>query len=418
MIATIQSSRIFIQFQCWIPFFLGVSLFAVPISESGRSIFVGIALALILMTPSYRKELVSTLSKPWCQALLGLLLLTFIACIWSPASSYEKISMIKKYSKLLFLPLLAVGFCEPRTRRIGLHAFLAAMLITCLLSLSKAAGLLTYNGGESGQVFRNHIMTGLMMSFAAYLSAWFCLKEQTSWRYLYALFVIVFSYQILFISSGRTGYVIYALMMFVFMVQTIPWRKLGFALMLGCSLFALSYYQSPIMQAAIKNVADGLHQYDHGNKNTSIGYRMQFHAFAKKLFLRHPIIGNGTGSYTYLFRKEDPVPAWQDIRKSPNKLFEPHSQYWLIASEFGLLGIGVLLFFFGSLLVASLRLDSMKNMAIALILLFMVGNLSDSLLFYSGTGYFFLILMGLCLGEEQTRQNGRGALEGNSVSDY
>ena len=79
---------------------------------------------------------------------------------------------------------------------------------------------------------------------------------------------------------------------------------------------------------------------------------------------------------------------------------EPHSQYWLIASEFGLLGCISFVFFLGCLIGASLRLKTLKPLAFAVLLPFIAGCWSDSLLFYSGTGYFFILFMALCLGEQ------------------
>ncbi len=398
----IKSSWFNVQLQLWVPFLL---------AETAKSIFIGFVVALIVFTPAYRKDLVSMIAQPWCQALLVFFFIACVACVWSPASTYEKTSILKKYEKLLLLPILAVGFRDPRARRFGFYTFIAAMFITCLLSMLKAVGLLTYNGPDPGQVFNNHIMTGLMMAFATYLSALLFVREKGKVRFFYATLVLFFSYQILFINPGRTGYVVYVLLMIVLMVQILSWRKAVLAVILGGSLFTMSYYQSSTMHSAVGVGVDDVRQYHQGNKDTPIGYRMQFHAFAKKIWLRHPWFGSGTGSYTHFYRKENPVPSWKEIQTAPKSyLFEPHSQYWLVAAEFGLLGGVSLLFFFGGLFVASLRLHSMRTVAIALILSFMVGNLSDSLLFYSGTGHFFLLFMAMCLGEEQQlRTEGRMA---------
>ncbi len=408
MLLAIKSSRLTAQCQLWVPFLLAASMLAVPISPSAKSICIGIVIALIMLTKAYRQDLVAMLSKPWCQASLLLFFIALIACIWSPAFDYQKIGVLKKYMKFMFLPILVVGFRDPRARRLGSHAFLVAMAITCVLSMLKAAGMLDYNGPDHGRVFNNHIMTSFMMAFATYLSALLCTRERGGVRVFYALLALLFSYQILFINTGRMGYVVYVLLMILLMVQMLPWRKAIFAIFLGGALFAVTYYHSAPMHHIVRLGIVNYRDYQQGQKNSSIGYRLQFHAYAKKLFLRHPWFGNGTGSYTYFFRTEDPVPAWHQTpgsverpRISPKNLFEPHSQYWFLAAEFGMMGILAVFFFFGSLVVASLRLHSMRAVAIGLIVSFIVGNLSDSLLFYGGTGYFFLLFMAMCLGEEQ-----------------
>lgn len=407
MSSMIKFTQLNTQRQLCVSFLLTAFSFAVPISESARSVFLGLAIALIVLTPSYRKDLISQLSQRWCQALLLFFLIVLLACAWSPASVHQKISVLHKYIKLLFLPVLVIGFRDPRIRRFGLYAFVAAMFVTCLGSMLKASGLLTYHGPNPGDVFRNHIMTGFMMSFATYLTALFFIREHGRVRFLYATLTLLFSYQILFINTGRTGRVVYVLLMLLLMVQSLSWRRVLLALVMSSTLLSVSYYQNPALQSVIDQRVAKVLTYHQEVKNDPIGWRIQFHAYAKKLFLKHPWFGNGTASYNYFFRKEDPVPSWHYGRVSTKqKLFEPHSQYWLVADEFGLLGILALLFFFGSLLVASLQLKSMRMLAIASILAFMIGSLSDSILFYSGTGYFFLLFMGICLGESHSVGNG------------
>lgn len=60
---------------------------------------------------------------------------------------------------------------------------------------------------------------------------------------------------------------------------------------------------------------------------------------------------------------------------------------------------------FFSLLQASRKLDEMKMLSFAMIVSYMIGNLSDSLLFYSGSGYFFIFFMAIFLGEELEIKN-------------
>ncbi len=105
--------------------------------------------------------------------------------------------------------------------------------------------------------------------------------------------------------------------------------------------------------------------------------------------------GNGSASFQYLYHEENPIPA------RGRELLEPHSQYWLIAAEWGILGLAALTFFFAGLWIACWRLKTMRPLAMAIFLPFVLACYTDSLLLYSGTGYFFLMMMALCLGENE-----------------
>jgi len=385
------------QFRLISYFFLVSALFFVPVSSSGKSIAIGVALGFIVLNPNFRTKLVSLSKKHWFQATILLFTYALIACFWGPATLHEKLLVISKYTKWLTLPVLVIGFSNKTVRHLSMHAFLFAMVITCVVSL---CNFFYFNSPDPGAVFRNHIMTGFMMSFAAYLSTLFAYRASGVQRLCYGLLVTLFSFQVLFVNTGRTGYVIYVMMLGLLAVQYLSWRKMLLALCVGGCCLGLVFLSSTTLRTGVNGLVSEYEHYQKDNKDTSLGYRLQFHAFAKQLFNRNPILGNGTASFTASYRIEQPVDSWS------RRLLEPHSNYWLILSEYGLVGGGIFLFLFVSLLLESLKMSTMRPVALALILPFIIGNLSDSLLFYSGTGYFFILVMALCLGErEDTKAN-------------
>ncbi|WP_412754480.1 O-antigen ligase family protein [Legionella donaldsonii] len=377
-----------------VPFLLVTTLFLLPMSSSGKSIGMALSVVAILLSPSYRSELAGLFAKPWCKAALILFGIALLACFWSPANFSERFFVVEKYSKLLYLPLLVVGFRDAKTRKTGLHAFLCAIFITCALSILKFHGFLQSLAIDPDNVFRNHIITGFMVAFATYLSLLLAYRHQgLKGRIAYVLLAAIYSYQELFINIGRTGYVVYLLMMGILVLQLCSWRQAIAGILLISSAFTLAYFKYPLINEHVNSIAKELNRYQNNDKNSAVGYRLQFHDFAHKLFNQHPVFGNGTGSFTYYFRTEKPVPAWGP------KLLEPHNQYWLVAAEFGIVGFAALLFLFVSLIRASWQLNTTRAIAFAMLIPFLLGNLSDSLLFYSGSGYFFLLFMALCLGE-------------------
>lgn len=383
--------------QTWVAFFLAATLFAIPLSSSAKSILIVTSLGLIAFSPAYRRDLLAIISQPWCKAALLLFFVAVLASAWGPATFREKMNEIEKYSKLLYLPILAVGFRDAYARHLGLHGFLLAMFITFIASILMHAGVYSMNDVEAGGIFRNHIMTGYMMAFAAYLSGLFFYQQRGKTRILYAILTVLFSFHVLFVNNGRTGYVVYLLLMALLMLQLFSWRQALVGILLGCTLVVVTFYQSPVMHDAVNRAVEDYHLYKKNEKDTAIGYRLQFHDYAYSLFKRHPWLGNGTASFAHLYHEENPIPT------RGTKLMEPHSQYWLVASEFGLLGCFALVLFFASLFVSSLRLKSLRPVALAVLLPFIAGNLSDSLLYYSGTGYFFILFMALCLGSESRK---------------
>jgi O-antigen ligase len=380
----------------WAHIFLPLTLLTLPVSSSAKSLFLILSLIAILLVPKYRQDIMRMMSAPYVKAAFCLFGLVVLGCFWSHANIHQKVFELEKYSKYLYLPILIIGFQQKSTRDMALKGFLFAMCFVCILSTVKHLGFLQAYAFDPNFIFRNHIITGIMVSFAAYLSALFCYRATSYKKLNYAPIILLLSYQLLFVNSGRTGYVFFFLLCLIFLVQTCNWKKTCLGFMALIVFFSAAYLNSPVIQTRVSDSVSQLKDYQQDKKDTEIGLRLQFHHYAYDLFKRHPVVGNGTGGFTYAFSKDNPVPFWMDLK---GKLLEPHSQYWFIASEFGMLGLTVLCLFFAALVHASRQLKQMKPIAFALIITFLIGNLSDSLLFYSGSGYFFLLMIALCLGE-------------------
>lgn len=371
---------------------LSISLFALPFSSSGKSIAVLLALLGIVLNPICRGRITLFLKQPWCLMANLFFFTVVLACFWGPADIHEKIHVVEKYSKLLYLPIIASGFMYPKTRYMAMHAFLAAMLIVALLTVA------AHFAGPSwvedpDKMFRNHIMIGFMMSYACYLCMMLFKRQNRGLPYL--ILAAFFSYHVFFINAGRTAYIIYLLLTLLFIVQFCTWKQAAGGLLLVSTLFVASYFFSPMMQERVDSIVVELKKFESNDKNTSLGYRIQFHDFARIMFLKHPWSGNGTGSYTNNFKTQDPVPEWGHYSR------EPHNQFWLVLAEQGVFGLALLLLFFGFLLTAAVTLPILGPVAIGMIIPFLAGNFTDSLLFYSGSGYFFILFVALALGEQE-----------------
>src|SRR3990167_10132914 len=157
----------------WVSLFLIATLFAVPVSTSAESLLLVMAMVFIVLTPDGRASLGTLLSRPWCLSGFCLFFISVLGCIWTSASMHDALVVVGKYTKLLYFPLFVIGFRARETRLLAIHAFLLAMLLTCVISLCIFVHLIDYHGDDPGFVFRNHIMTGYMMAFAAFLSAFF-----------------------------------------------------------------------------------------------------------------------------------------------------------------------------------------------------------------------------------------------------
>ena len=210
--------------------------------------------------------------------------------------------------------------------------------------------------GDPGEVFYNHIATGYMIALGVYLAGLQAFSvEVNRWQRVFFLFMVLLgTYHILFINAGRTGYLVYVILMTLLILQKLSLKKAIIGIMLFCTMILLAYFLSSSMQRSSRIMFNDIRQLQQHQKNNSLGFRIQFHQYAQSLFKEHPILGIGTGGFSYRFSKDEPVPTWG------KKLNEPHGQYWLTLAEQGLIGIVLFLFFIGTLFATALNLKETK----------------------------------------------------------
>ncbi|MDR3442624.1 MAG: O-antigen ligase family protein [Legionella sp.] len=377
------------------PFFIVLLVFFVPVSSSLKSIFLALTVVTLVFTPTYRKQIPYAFSTLWARAALVFFLYIVLAMLWSTAPFSMRLDVVEKYSKLLWLPVLSVGFISPKTRIWALNTYLFVMLITCVLSLLKYLEIVAFNSDDAGEVFYNHIVTGFMVALAVYFAGILFYQEQINkWqRAYYLMIVLIGSYQVLFLNTGRTGYVIYALLMSYLILQKTSLKKAIFGIMLLSGVLVSTYLFSPVMHERVDSLISDIEFFQKHEENTSLGFRVQFHSYARSLFEQHPIIGIGTGSFKYRFSQEQPIPAWGPT------LHEPHSQYWLTLTEQGLIGISLFLFFLATLFITALQLKETKPIFLGMLMAFGFGCFSDTIFCYSAAGSLLIIFSALSFGE-------------------
>ena|SRR3990167_308902 len=374
---------------------LSLTVFFLAISISIKSIFILLSMLAISIYNYPELKRILMLKWFWTSAILFMLIVA--GCFIDHGSWSTKFNYIHKYSKVLYLPILAIGFRDQINRQCAGHAFLLAMLITCCLSLAKFWGIFEAIGapGEAGYIFHNRIITGYYMAFAAFLAAIYAGKHETTWKRVgYGLLIILFSYQVLFVNIARTGYLMFGILLCLFIAHEMH-KKLNYGWVLLLGFFLALIVFGPARQNINYLVRD-LVQYKIGEQDTHLGVRLQLHTYAAQLFLRHPVVGIGTGGFEYNFKIAPPIPNWEKA------FIEPHSEYWLMLADHGIIGLGLLILFLSTVLNTILVTKEMRLICLGVMITFAVGCYSDSLLLCS-PGFFLILFSSMGLGEALER---------------
>lgn len=375
-------------------FFLLTSLLCLTaLSSSLRSLVFPMTGIGLMVQKNTRTSILTMMKHPVSIALFLLFGWIILAFFWSPATWNQSFIIVGKYSKLLYIPLLAVGFQQAKTRMWALYAFLAAMLLTMVILMTNTWGFTHVTHKSHSGVFYNHIVTGAMFSLGAWLAFFLSFQKIGKEKYLLIGLGFLLSYAVLFVNTARTGYILYTVLMLILFKQMLSWKQAGMLALLFGVLIVICFQSSTVMHDGLYTIIDNLQQYGQAKKDTSVGYRIQFHLYATSLFSKHPIIGNGTGAFTWYYLMDNPLSTWQV------RYFEPHSQYWLFSVEQGLIGLLLLGVVLGNLFRLACQLTQIGPLLIAFLATFILGCFSDSLLLFSPIGWLLVVVAAMCLGE-------------------
>ena len=158
-----------------------------------------------------------------------------------------------------------------------------------------------------------------------------------------------------------------------------------FVFLLITSIFI--YQFSPLVQIRALRTIEETSQIFNPNPVTSV--RLQYFQLSTQLFLKHPIIGNGPGSFKT-------ANSLRDIESHLKTHLHTHNEYLTLLTQYGLIGFSLfslIVYFSGRNLYKDHTNPYHKVIFIGLVL-FLLNSLTESMLYMEA--YILVFLMGLC----------------------
>jgi len=369
-------------------YFLVLTGFFVPLSITATDFSMALAAIFGVISGRFLQNFPQMKKSPFFWCTLWFILLVMLSFTWSIAPWGDRLSALHKYSKLLYIPLLLAICTDPRWRERTVIAFLAGTFITVILSYFKAwFGLHLGPSDNPAYVFYTHIETSFLVAFATYLLALYAWKN-SSWRLLCCILIAIFSYQEFFINDGRTGWIAYLSLLLLFAVQLTGWK----GLLLGIAsigVLTLSFYEfSPKFKGILDQSVYEVKQFQTGQVQTSLGYRLGFDYLGWQLVKQKPVAGYGAGSFATASKDVGGLPGWRVIKT-------PHNEYLMVMVELGVIGLFSLLLLFGIQWGMTFYMGETKYFAQGLLLVFMISSIYNAFLYLSVSGHFYVLFTAL-----------------------
>jgi O-antigen ligase len=324
---------------------------------------------------------------------LVLYLCFFIGLSYGDASSEEAFSTIRKYRELLFIPLLSCFFTSERYRIWAWKAFICASAITLIGSYLMDLGLLDMNRHKSFSL-KSRITHSIFIAFFVFYCAHNALSNNKH-RIWYLVALILGTYNLFFVVEGRTGQLVYMLLVPLFAGQRFGKKGFLYAI-LGIILCATLYISFSDKSARIhEGFANTLSYLKHSpeKKRTSMGQRYKFWENSLTMIAEKPLLGHGTGSFAEEYE--------QLVGHKKTPVQNPHNEFLLIAAQLGLLGfVSYIGFLYSQYRNSTTLPDQEKWLAQGLLLTLITTSLFNSPFLDHTEGHWFSVMIALCLARK------------------
>lgn len=378
-----------------------LALFAVPFATALVNLFIGLALIGFIPALATSAALRKGLRSPPGLLALALLALYVLACTWSIAPAADMAGALKKYARLLVLPVgLALNWRDPHLARDGLRSFLggaAVLTLSCYLvwlGMMPTSDLGWWRVGEPNDAyaFKNHITVGILLGFSAALSTLFAVRAGAARRRaLWAVAALLFTIPIIFLGQGRTGYIalfVGLACVCLLRMHTKP-RTATLAVAALVGLFAGFYHTSDNFKSRTDDLVAEIRT---NRAHSPNGVRLSFMLEGLRMAATHPLIGQGTGAFAEAYAPTA-QRVWAGVPGMSHARHQPHSEFLLVAVQLGLLGLVVYFAMLGSLMQPAVGARTLEADALAVLgAVYIVTSSFNSLLWDTTEAYWFLML--------------------------
>ena len=320
--------------------------FMLPVSTSGQAIALSFFVLFVALTVE-RKQWLITFATPAAAVPVVLYLLMLIGMSWSP-TPFAPGGGVAHYAKLLLIPVaMASSFTPRQAFQIG-YGFLAGCLVVLVLSFLSFFILLPppFRHAMDGVPLKDNAVQSGCFALCAFalalggVSVWVGGNRRRAAAMI--ILALVFLADIFMIFISKTGVLITAALIGLFVVHAEGWRR---SLLIAAPIalvVAIALWSSVPAQRRLAEIATDIHAVD-GDKGSSeatlsTASRLDFWSKAVEFIKEAPLFGHGTGSTKSLYQ------SLEATRPSPygEAVPDPHNQFLAIAIQVGLVG-GVIL---------------------------------------------------------------------------
>ena len=382
--------------------------FFIPVSIAFTNILTAVIILIWLLIGDFKNDWQRIKTNKMALAALAYFTLHLIGLLWTDSIG-SGMDMLKKDMRLLLIPIFML-FVKEEFLKYYIFSFLSAMVLSVFLSFGIYFEIIPQMKTPAAFYgilpFIFHTVYTPLLTLSIYILMYYTFLSNTlrsKQKYIFIFLITIMSIN-LFISGGRTGQVMYFLMLSITLFQYFKHQRVK-ALVLSVVaiplIFITFYSTSQTFNDRVNKAVMEVTSFQ-TNKNTSLGNRLNQLFNSIEIIKENPIIGVGTGG----FKEEYKIMHLKLTPEVPMIwVHHPHNMYLLEYVELGIFGLVSLLLLLIVPIVHSFKSkDTLINsIGITMPILFALIMLSDTYLSTPTTTMFFVFFSSI-LYKDYTKQ--------------
>ena len=378
------------------------AFFFLPISVVGNNIAIWSIVLIWLFSGKYTEKFYQIKSNKFALVSIIFFMMHIFGLLWTD-NIYWGLEISRKMLPFLLVLPIFLTITKLQNIKFYILAFLLAITISEFLSYLIWFGIIDPFGSATitnPTPLMSHISYNPFLAFAIYLVVFFLLSKRGLTLYeraTYTFFTLTMTVN-MFITGGRAGQVMFFVFLILIACQFFRGSQVKavvISIVLSIFISVFAYNSSPLFKSRVNAGITDIVNYQNSNpsnastaKDSSIGLRIAFFVNSYELFKESPFFGVGTGDFPQEYDR-------MNDKNTPGltSTVQPHNMYMLILVQLGLVGLVVFIMLFYIQLKIAFSSSSylIRNVGVAIPVLFLVIMWSDSYLLGHFTGYLFIL---------------------------
>jgi O-antigen ligase len=367
------------------------------------SIIIGIFIILWLVSGQWKDKFKRIASNQGAVIAIVLFVLYGIGLTYSAADWPHKFSWWLKYHKLLYIPMIVSILQTEKHRKYAVNAFILSSILVLTISYSEWLHIIPFNDIGQGYIaFKNRIAQSIFMAFTVYLMLHRALSSKGLYRTTWIILSALAAINIVLMVNGRTGQVLLIVLSLWFIWETWGIKSIKWLALIVVGAILLYQIFPSIHHSRLLDLKQEITTHNSISNRTSAGERIEFYKNALIIIAENPILGSGTGSFEYEYRK-----LAKTQQTSRDTVPNPHNQFLLTTAELGAIGLITLicLWFIHWRTSYKLEKNQFQITFRGLILTIFIGSFFNSLLLDAGEGRLYCVIAGVLLSAYKNKDD-------------